>query len=313
MNKYTVLITARSFAAADPAPLGALEEAACRVIRVEDISTLALRLREADGVIAGLEPYPKEILRGCDKLKVISRYGVGYDAIDLQAARQAGIAVTVTPGANSDSVADLAVALMLAAARHIPYMDAAIKSGRSERPSGVEMWQKTLGVIGTGHIGKAVIRRASGFEMRILCYSRTRDETVSAKYGGTYVDLDSLLAESDFITIHVPLTDKTRGLIGSAEFKKMKRGAILVNTAREGIIDGGALYTALKNGDIAAAALDTAAGGTSDKSPLYELPNCIITPHAGAATGEAALNTGMAAVSNLLDILRTGNCKHRVN
>jgi D-3-phosphoglycerate dehydrogenase len=312
MNGYHVLVGARSFARSNPAPLELLEEAGCTVRRVADSGELAAFLPEADGVIAGLEPYGAALLADAKKLRIISRYGVGYDAVDLAAARARGIKVAITPGANSDSVADLAVTLMLAAARHIPCMDAAVRAGASLRPAGVEMWRKTLGVIGTGRIGKGVIKRASGFEMKILCNDTYQDEAFVASHNGRYVDLDTLLRESDFITIHSPLTEETRGMIAVAELHQMKRSAVLVNTARGGIIDEAALYAALKAGTIAAAALDATLEEPPSGSPLCELPNCILTPHAGAATVEAALNMGMMAAQNLLDTLRTGSCANLV-
>ncbi|MDR2792138.1 MAG: phosphoglycerate dehydrogenase, partial [Treponema sp.] len=300
MSTYTILATARSFAKANPLPLALLEEAGCKVIRPKDDEELKKLLPEADGVVAGLEPYDAETLKGCGKLKVISRYGVGCDAIDLEAAREKGIKVAYTPGANSDSVADLAVSLMLAAARHVPRMDAAIKKGGHERPLGVEMWRKTLGVIGAGRIGKGVMKRASGFEMRLLCYDTFRDESAVSALGGRYVDLDTLYAQSDFITVHLPLTGETRGMIAEKEFKKMKKSAVIVNTARGGIIDESALCEALKSGAIFAAGLDVTVDEPPGGSPLCALPNCILLPHAGAATVEAAHNMGMMAVENLL-------------
>jgi D-3-phosphoglycerate dehydrogenase len=281
MSSYTVLATARSFAKENPLPLRLLEDAGCTVIRPQDEEERWSLLPRADGIIAGLEGYDAAVLETCKKLKVISRYGVGYDAIDLDAARQRGIQVAYTPGANSDSVADLAFALMLAAARHIPHMDAAIKNGERVRPFGVEMWRKTLGILGTGRIGQAVMKRASGFEMRLLCYDKCRDiyrESYASSLGGAYTGLDPLLTQSDFITIHLPLTRETRGLIAEAAFKKMKRSAILVNTARGGIVDERALYEALKNGEIFAAGLDTTVDEPLRESSLCSLPNCVLTP-----------------------------------
>jgi D-3-phosphoglycerate dehydrogenase len=312
MSKYTILVTARSFAQTNPEPQKLLEDAGCEVARVSDMKELPGRLRDADGVIAGLEPYTADMLRGALKLRIISRYGVGYDAIDLDAAKEAGVRVAVTPGANSDSVADLAVTLLLTAARHVPYMDASIKAGDQKRPAGVEMWRKTLGVVGTGRIGKGVIKRLSGFEMNFLCYDTYKDDAFLAAYQGHYVDLDTLLRESDFITLHSPLTDETRHMIGEAQFKMMKKRAILVNTARGGIIDEDALYRALKDGEIGAAALDATIEEPPYNSPLCALPNCVLTPHAGAATVEAAYNMGMLASKNLLDVLNTGTCPNLV-
>jgi D-3-phosphoglycerate dehydrogenase len=309
---YTVLATARSFAKVNPQPLRLLKESGCTVIRPRNEEELRVLLPQADGIIAGLEAYNAETLAVCNRLKVISRYGVGYDAIDLDAARKKGVLVTYTPGANSDSVADLAAGLMLAAARHIPFMDAAIKKRAQERPAGIELWRKTLGVLGTGRIGRAVMKRMSGFEMRILCYDVFQDKAVISGFGGAYTDLNTLFTQSDFITVHLPLTGETRGMIGEAEFRKMKNTAIFVNTARGGIVDEGALYEALKTGEIFAAGLDATVDEPPYSSPLCTLPNCIITPHAGAATVEATHNMGMMAAENLLEALKTGMCRYVV-
>jgi D-3-phosphoglycerate dehydrogenase len=314
---YTILATARSFAKANQQPLRLLEDAGCAVIRPRDADEWRTLLPRTDGIIAGLEAYNAETLAVCDKLKVISRYGVGYDAIDLEAARKKGVIVAYTPGANSDSVADLAVGLMLAAARHIPSMDAtikdaAIKKRAQEWPLGVEVWRKTLGILGAGRIGKGVMKRMAGFEMRMLCYDIRRDEAVISDLGGTYTDLDTLLTQSDFITVHLPRTSETRGMIAETAFRKMKNTAILVNTARGGIVDEHALYEALKAGKIFAAGLDTTVDEPPYDSPLVTLPNCILTPHVGAATIEASHNMGMMAVENLLEVLRTGTCRYLV-
>jgi D-3-phosphoglycerate dehydrogenase len=309
---YTVLATARSFAKANPLPLRLLEDVGCAVIRPRSEDEWRALLPRADGIIAGLEAYSAETLAVCDRLRVISRYGVGYDAIDLEAARKKGVLVTYTPGANSDSVADLAAGLMLAAARHVPFMDATIRKRAGERPLGLELWRKTLGVLGTGRIGKGVMKRMAGFEMRMLCYDIRRNEAVVSDLGGIYTDLDTLFAQSDFITVHLPLTGETRGIVAETAFRKMKSTAVLVNTARGGIVDEYALYEALKTGRIFAAALDTTVDEAPGDSPLATLPNCILTPHAGAATVEASHNMGMMAAENLLEALKTGMCRYLV-
>jgi D-3-phosphoglycerate dehydrogenase len=207
----------------------------------------------------------------------------------------------------------MAMALMLTSARRISHMDALIRAGTTTRLVGQEMCYRTLGVIGTGRVGKGVIKRAgAGFDMKVLCYDKFPDEEFVAKYNGRYVDMDTLLRESDFITIHSPLTEETRNLIGEAELKKMKNTAIIVNTARGGIIDEAALYDALRAGEIAGAGLDVTVGFMRD-SPLRQLPNCIMTPHAGATTTEALHNMGSMSVNNLIEVLETGKCKFTVN
>lgn len=318
MSKFTVLATPRSFAQRDPAPIRLLEENGCRVIRLpQNGGDLMEQLREhislADGIIAGLEPYDAPLLERAGQLKIISRYGVGYDKVDVEAAHRLGIQVAITPGANGDSVADLAIALMLGAARNICPMNQAIREGLQNKPiSGTEMWKKTLGVVGTGRIGKGVIQRASGFGMRILANDAYPDEEFLRTYGGRYVDLDTLFAQSDFITLHAPLTPETENLVDERRLSLMKLSAILVNTARGGIVNEDALYRALKEGRIAAAALDATVEEPACSSPLAQLPNCILTPHAGAATAEAANNMGMLAARNLLQVLNGETCHNLV-
>lgn len=317
MAEYKVLVTARSFGTADHKAVELLEGHGCMVKKLEasrgSISEqLKEELPEADAVIAGLEDYKADLLQGAPRLKVISRYGVGYDKVDLEAAGRQGIAVTITPGANGDSVADLAVALMLNCARNVTFMDNWIKKGQTVRPAGVEMWEKTLGVIGAGRIGKGVARRCMGFKMRILCFDQYQDEAFASECGAKYVDLDTLIRESDFITIHSPLTPETQNLIGKEQFQMMKKEAVLINTARGGIVDEDALYEALKSGEIRAAALDATVNEDPSGSKLNILPNCILTPHAGAATREASSKMSLMAAQNVLEVLETGKSRNQV-
>ena len=318
MGKYKVIVTARSFAKADDQALRLLEEHDCDVVRlVAGDATFDEQIKEeiaaADAVIAGLDEYSKELIDLAGKLKVISRYGVGYDKVDVEAADRKGILVTITPGANGDSVADLAVTLMLDAARNVAAMDAAMKGRTQARPQGVEMWQKTLGVIGTERIGQGVARRCKGFDMKILCYDIYENEAFKKECNAKYVDLSTLLKESDFITIHSPLTPETKDMIGAREFDMMKNDAVIVNTARGGIINEEALYEALKSGSIRGAGLDATVDEPPYDSPLMTLPNCILTPHAGAATKEASSKMSLMAAQNVVDVLTTGDCKYKVN
>lgn len=318
MAKYKVLVTARSFGASDDSAKKFLEENGCEVIKLTADNgpvqeQLKRELPSADGIIAGLDVYDKELIDSTEKLKVISRYGVGYDKVDLQAAKDKGIAVTFTPGANGDSVADMAMALMLAAARNVSFMDKCIRDGDQKRPTGVEMFEKTLGVIGAGRIGKGVARRCKGFGMKILCYDIFEDEAFKKETGAEYVDFETILRECDFITIHTNLTDETKHMFSAEQFKKMKSRAVIVNTARGGIIDEEALYRALKDGEIGAAGLDATVDEPPYGSPLLTLPNCTVTPHAGAATYEASSKMGMMAAKNVVGVLTTGSCDLIVN
>jgi D-3-phosphoglycerate dehydrogenase len=317
MSNFKVLVTARSFGTADSKALELLEQKGCEVFHLRETpgnplrSQLEEHIPEADAIIAGLESYDSDLLSLTGKLKVISRYGVGHDAIDKEAAGKQNIKIAITPGANSDSVADYAVAMMLSAARHVPFMDRTMKEGNSRRPAGVELWQKTLGVLGTGRIGSGVIKRLQGFQMKTLCYDVYENEELKKDKTVSYTDLDTLIENSDFISIHTPLTKETENLFNKETFKRMRNAAVLVNTARGGIIDEESLYEALKEGEIGAAALDVTLETPYD-GKLRELSNCILTPHAGAATVEASSKMSLMAAQNALSVLETGNCDFTV-
>lgn len=317
MSRYKVIVTARSFGKTDDNALKLLLDNDCDIIKLEagEVSLeeqLKKEIVNADAVIAGLEDYTEELIGSAENLKVISRYGVGYDKVDVDAASKKDILVTITPGANGDSVADLAVTLMLDVARNVTIMDCSMKNKAQVRPQGVEMWQKTLGVIGTGRIGQGVAKRCRGFEMKILGYDIYESEAFQKDCGGQYTDLDTLLRESDFITIHSPLTPETKDMIGTREFKMMKKDAILVNTARGGIINEEALYEALLSGEIRAAGLDATVEEPPYESPLMTLKNCLLTPHAGAATKEASSKMSLMAAQNVVDVLKNGDCQFKV-
>lgn len=318
MSVYKVIVTARSFGKSDNKALELLTQNGCEVIHLTaGEQSVEEQLKQvigtADAIIAGLEEYGETTMAAAPNLKVISRYGVGYDNVDVNAASQKKIQVTITPGANGDSVADLAMALMLNAARNVAIMDCAMKNKNQQRPQGVEMWQKTLGVIGTGRIGQGVARRCQGFDMRILGYDIYESEKFKQECNAQYVDLETLLRESDFITLHSPLTPETKHMISKKEFQMMKEDAVIVNTARGGIIDEEALYDALNTGEIRAAGLDATVDEPPYESPLMTLPNCILTPHAGATTKEASSKMSIMAAQNVVDVLLKGESANRVN
>ncbi|MBK5262004.1 MAG: phosphoglycerate dehydrogenase [Peptostreptococcaceae bacterium] len=315
MKNFTVLATPRSFDSADSKATQLLESKGCTVIKIPTLNmreNLLKYVDQADAIIAGLETYDKEMLEKFPKLKVISRYGVGYDAVDCAYAQKKGITVTITPGANGNSVSDLAVTLMLAVSRNISYMDKTIKENNYQRPIGQESWQKTVGVIGTGRIGSGVVRRCAGFDMKVLCMDVYKNQEIIDKYGAEYTTFDDLLKRSDYISIHTPLTPETESMFGTAQFKLMKKNAIIVNTARGGIINEDDLYEALKNNDIWGAGLDVTREGIPYTGKLKELDNCILTPHAGAATYESSSKMSYMAAENVLSILEGKDCKFSV-
>lgn len=317
MAEYKVLVTARSFGTADDQAYEYLQKAGCECLKLEEKDgpieeQLYREIQNADALIAGLEQIDENLINKAKKLKVISRYGVGYDNVDCEAAKRNGIQVTVTPGANGESVADLAIALMLAAARNVPLMDAAMKRNEQKRPQGIELFQKTLGIVGAGKIGKGVTRRCRGFDMKILVYDMCRDENFVKETGACYVDLETLIRESDFISIHSPLTEKTRRMFSEQQFRIMKRDAVIVNTARGGIIDEQALYEALTGGGLRGAGLDATEQEPPYDSPLLRCENCIITPHAGAATREACSRMSLMAAENVREVLSGKKCSYNV-
>lgn len=317
MGKYKVLVTARSFGAVNDEAYKLLEENDCEVKKLTAadgpiLDQLKQELPDADAVIAGLEDYDAALIGLGKKLKVISRYGVGYDKVDVAAAKEQGVAVTITPGANGDSVADMAIALMLDCARNVTTMDVHMKAKDQIRPQGVEMWEKTLGVVGAGRIGKGVARRGMGFRMKILCYDQYQDEAFAKECNAEYVDFETLIRESDFITIHSPLTPETENMISTEQFQMMKKDAVIVNTARGGIIDEDALYQALTSGEIRGAGLDATVMEPPYESPLCTLPNCILTPHAGAATKEASIKMSNMAAQNVVAVLKGQECPYTV-
>ena len=253
------------------------------------------------------------------QLKVISQMAVGYDNIDVPAATERGIPVGNTPGVLTEATADLAFALLLAAARRIVESVEYIKAGEwqtwePEGLLGADLTGATLGIIGLGRIGKAVVKRASGFDMRVLAYNPNLTAEEAAEAGAQAVDLDTLLAESDFVSIHAPLNDDTRHMINRAALAKMKQSAILINTARGPIVDQQALYEALNRGDIAHAALDvTDPEPIPADDPLLKLPNVTVVPHIGSASIHTRNRMAEIAADNLLAGLRGDPLPHPVN
>jgi D-3-phosphoglycerate dehydrogenase len=270
-----------------------------------------------DGYIAGLDYINAEAIEQLpDSLKVISRYGAGIDRVDGEALAKRGIVLTNTPGTNSVAVCELAFGMMIAGARQIPALDRAIRKGEWPRSQGVELRGKTLGIIGLGAIGKNLAIRAKAFEMNISAYDPYFDNAFAKEHritgGTTCDDLDMVLRVSDFVSLHVPLMPATRHMIDAEALSKMKHGAILINTARGGLIDEDAVVNALQSGKLAALCLDAFENEPPENSELLAFPNVIMTPHTGAHTREAVAEMGMAAVDNLITVLTGQPCKSKL-
>jgi len=261
-----------------------------------------------DGCIAGLDFYTAGVIESAGNLKVISRYGVGVDRVDLAAAKAKNVVVCNTPRANTQAVADLTIGLLICLARKIPILDKKTKEGQWPRSTGIELYGKTIGILGLGAVGKAVAKRASGFSMKVLA----RDPVINREYvesnGIVPVDFNTLIREADFLCLHLPLTDETRNIISADVLKSMKKGAILVNTARGGLIDEAAAYELLVSGHLGGMGLDVYETEPPRKSPLFELENVVLTPHTAAHTAEATEAMAEMSVQNLIDVLSGRAC-----
>jgi phosphoglycerate dehydrogenase-like enzyme len=270
---------------------------------------------EARAVIAGVEPYTPRVLATVPNVEIIARTGVGYDAIDIDAANGRGIYVTTTPGANHHSVAEAAIGFMLAATRRVAHADRQMRStGWNPRPYGVELRNKTIGIVGTGLIGKEVVRRLQGWDVNILLSDVVQDPTLEQRYGARYVDFDTLVHEADVITLHAPLLPSTHHLINETVLRAMKPTAFLVNTARGPLVDEAALARALTEGWIAGAALDVfEAEPLPAASPLIGIPNITLSQHVAGVTFESMRAMVAIAVDNVVAVLDGKPALHPVN
>ncbi len=272
--------------------------------------TLAWEARDAEGLLCLLtDRVDAALMDACPRLRVISTMSVGFDNIDVAAATARGILVGHTPGTLDETTADFAFALLMAAARHIPAGMDYVREGhwRTWGPLlllGADIYGATLGIVGLGRIGAAMARRARGFDMRVLYTTpmrRPEHAALEAELGVTYAPLDDLLAQSDFVSLHTPLTATTHGLINRERLRQMKPDAILINTARGPIVETSALLAALQAGEIGGAALDvTDPEPLPADHPLMTLPNCIVTPHIASASTATRAHMADLAARNLL-------------
>jgi glyoxylate reductase len=282
---------------------------------------LAANLAGASGAMATvMDRFDESILAKCPELKVISNIAVGYNNIDVAACTKRGIRVTNTPGVLDDTTADLTWSLLMSAARRIAEADAYVRRGDWKIAFGVQYFlgqdihHATLGIIGMGRIGQAVARRARGFDMRVLYHNRSRlDGATEKALGATWVEREALLAQSDFVVVMAPYSSATHHLIGAAEIAKMKPTAILVNSARGGVVDDAALVAALKEKRIAGAGLDVFEGEPKVNAEYLTLPNVVLTPHIGSASRATRVVMCNTAAANMLAVLEGREPPNPVN
>jgi glyoxylate reductase len=282
--------------------------------------TLKEKIQSVDGLYCMLtEQIDKELLEYASNLKVISNMAVGYNNIDIEAASEKGIMVTNTPGVLTEATADLTFSLLMATARRIPEAAQFLRNGKwaSWSPmllTGQDVFGATIGIIGMGRIGEAVARRATGFNMDILYYNRSRKKEVENELGATYVELHDLLAQSDFVVVLAPYTEETKNMISEKELALMKGSAILINVARGGIVNEADLFTALKEHKIWAAGLDVFEQEPIPQDhPLLSLPNVVLLPHIGSASIITRITMSELAAKNILQALKGETPDHLVN
>jgi D-3-phosphoglycerate dehydrogenase len=315
----TVLVTATYF---DEAAFAFLKSHNCKVLTSglppgtpdtalsrERLSEL---LRDANAWIVATAPVTREMLTNFPSLHVIAKRGVGYDQVDVTAAKELGRVVTIAPGGNEPSVGDHTIALMLAVGRRVCEFRERMRAGDWSVQTVTELYRKTVGLIGLGRIGRGVAQRLKGFETTILAFDEKPDHDYVNAQGIRLVDLPTLLRESDYISLHLPLTSASRNLIDAAALASMKKTAILVNAARGGLVDEPALLRALRSGELAGAGLDVFLGegdpaARSVANELMSLPNVVVTPHVGGASREGLARANLIASQGIIAVFDGGS------
>ena len=302
MNK--IFIATSTFAVHSNKPIKKLEDEGEEIVlnplsRKLTSNELIKYADDATGIIAGTELYTKEVLEELPNLRVISRLGVGIDNIDLKIAKQQGVKIYKTQTTPAPAVAELALGLMLDLARKISHQNNTLKSGTWKKEMGNLLYGKTLGIIGLGVIGKTLVKLVKGFNFNILAFDLYKDEQFAKKYEVNYCDFDTLLSDSDIMSIHLNLTDETNQLMNAEQISKMKPGSILINASRGEIIDETALYNALKNDKILGAGLDVFKNEPYN-GPLSKLKNVVLTPHIGSYAKELRIQMEIETVENII-------------
>lgn len=313
-----VLVTATSYAMNDPSLRTDLEAVVGEVVynptnhplTADDLAAL---IQGFDGMIVGLDEISASVIECADHLRVIARYGVGLDRVDLEATRCKGIIVTNTPGANAVSVAELTVGLMIALARNLTIANQKTKAGEWPRLRGVSLAGKTVGLLGLGAIGRHVARLLSGFGCQVIGYDPAVSSEEAEAWGVKWMPRDAVICSADFLSLHLPVVPATENMLNGAVMNLMKPGVYLINTARSELIDEEALLEGLRSGRIAGAALDTFRREPSPADdPILQFQQVIATPHTGAHTDDATNAMGRTALNECLAVLRGEEPQHRV-
>lgn len=300
-----VLVTPRSYGKTDPVVFDMLQEVGLEVVRnttggILDKQAMMEMLADCDGLIVGVDPVDADVIAAAPKLRAIAKYGVGLDNIDLEAAKARGIAVSRRVGANSEAVADYAMALIMAVARKTVQIDSRCRKGDWKKITTRDVSGATIGILGFGAIGKHVATRAQGFGMKVLAYDVMWDEEYAAQHNITKAAPEEIYAQADIISLHLPLLPETRNFIGREQLAQMKKDAILINTARGGLIDEEALLQALQEGALYGAGIDAFEQEPPADPAWFALDNVVLGSHCAASTAGAAQNMGRMATKNLI-------------
>ncbi len=304
-----IVITARNFTNYDRAAVESLRACGHEIIDLTEQnftiatpeSEMVAALSDAQAAICGLEPITDHVLAHCPKLELVSRRSIGYDSIDLDACRAHGVAVTRLTGMVEGAVAEHVMAYILYFAKRIDLQNASMQRGEWVRVMTPGAKGRTLGLVGFGGIGKEIAKRATAFGMRVIYTCRHPNPAWESEFGVTYRDMDSLLAESDYVSLNVPLTDQTRGMFSAPQFEQMKSTAVLINIARGGVVDVSALRRALEDGKIGGAAIDVYESEPCTDSPLVGCDKAVLTPHTAPFTSENFIAMNNRAAQNVLD------------
>lgn len=304
-----VLVTPSTLRSADATYLRVLRDAGLDVVFPEKQGLLTeeeldRELQGIEAVIASSEPYTRRIIENHPQLRVIARSGVGYDAVDVNAATERGVAVCITPGTNHDAVAEHTFALMLACAKNVVQQDQGTRKGLWPRSVTLPLRGKTLGIAGLGRIGKAVAIRGACFKMRLLAYEPYPDHEFARQWNVAFVDWATLLAEADYLSLHIPLTAESRHMINREALARMKPTAFLINTARGGLVCERDLLEALTTGKLAGAGLDVFEEEPARDNPLFALDNVVVTPHAAGVDAQSRDDMAVAAAQAIAALYR---------
>lgn len=307
-----VMVLTKKFSEFSREPFKVMEQAGLEVVEKDydrvspgQEDELCRAIQGADAIIVtAMFPASRKIIMTADRLKMIAIRSAGFEGSDLQAATEKGVVVTNNPGANANSVADMAIGLMLAVSKQIVKKDREIRKGLYNRGGGEDLFQKTVGIIGLGNIGKKVAQRLQGFEVKIIANDIVDYPEFKKKYNIPYYSKEELLRMADYVTLHVPLDDTTRLMIGEERLKLMKPTAFLINTARGEVVDEQALHKALTNGWIAGAALDVFKEEPPKFRALVELENVVCTPHSAGLSREASYAMAMETVNKIITLFK---------